>query len=97
VSGFTGWHHFVTTFDGRFVRLYVDSQIKNEVYVGSVNQVIGYNNSNSIIIGAEASGSTTPSGSYWDGKIGTTLIYNRALTAAEVLQNFNNTKSKFGL
>ncbi len=97
VSGFTGWHHFVTTFDGRFVRLYVDSQIKSTVDIGSVNQVIGYNNSNSIIIGAEASGSTTPSGSYWDGKIGTTLIYNRALTAAEVLQNFNNTKSKFGL
>jgi hypothetical protein len=97
VSGFTGWHHFVTTFDGRFVRLYVDSQIKSTVDVGSVNNVIGYNNSNSIIIGGEASGSTTPSGSYWDGKIGTTLIYNRALTAAEVLQNYNNTKSKFGL
>jgi hypothetical protein len=31
------------------------------------------------------------------GRISTTLIYNRALSAAEVLQNYNATKSRFGL
>lgn len=97
VSGFTGWHHFVTTFDGRFVRLYVDAQIKSTVDLGAFGYLIAYDSDNSIIIGAEASGTTSPTGSYWDGKIGSTLIYNRALTASEILQNYNNTKSKFGL
>lgn len=34
---------------------------------------------------------------WWGGKIANTQIYNRALTAEEVLQNFNATKGRFGL
>jgi formylglycine-generating enzyme required for sulfatase activity len=34
---------------------------------------------------------------YWNGNISQVSIYNRALSAAEVLQNFNALKSRFGL
>jgi hypothetical protein len=34
-------------------------------------------------------------GSYFNGRIAQTALYNRALTAAEVLQNYNTTKSRF--
>ena len=34
---------------------------------------------------------------YFNGDIPQTLIYNRALTSSEVLQNYNATKSRFGL
>jgi hypothetical protein len=34
---------------------------------------------------------------YFNGNIYQTLIYNRALSAQEVLQNYNTTKSRFGL
>ena len=34
---------------------------------------------------------------YWDGKIFTGKIYNRALTPQEILQNYNALKSRFGL
>lgn len=34
---------------------------------------------------------------YFSGRISNTKIYNRALSAQEVLQNYNATKSKFGL
>ncbi len=34
---------------------------------------------------------------YWNGNVATTQIYNRALIAAEVLQNYNATKTRFGL
>jgi hypothetical protein len=34
---------------------------------------------------------------YWDGNIPIVRIYNRVLTAAEVLQNYNATKTRFGL
>ena len=32
-----------------------------------------------------------------NGKIGEVMVYNRALSAAELLQNFNATKAKYGL
>ena len=35
--------------------------------------------------------------SYWNGNIATAQIYNRALNASEVLQNFNATRARFGI
>jgi hypothetical protein len=34
---------------------------------------------------------------YYNGRISMVQIYNRALTAAEILQNYNATKTRFGL
>ena len=43
-------------------------------------------------------GSLTVSGSrYYDGKISQTLLYNKVLTAAEVQQNFDAIKGRYGL
>jgi hypothetical protein len=42
----------------------------------------------------------TSNDTFWlpfNGKVSTTQIYNRALSAAEVLQNFNAQKSRFGI
>jgi len=36
-------------------------------------------------------------GNYYNGKVAATQIYNRALSASEVLQNYNATKGRFGL
>jgi hypothetical protein len=36
-------------------------------------------------------------GERWAGRISTVKLYNRALTATEVLQNYNATKTRFGL
>jgi hypothetical protein len=33
----------------------------------------------------------------FQGSIAQVLIFNKALTASEVLQNYNSTKSRFGL
>jgi hypothetical protein len=45
------------------------------------------------VVGDEQDGFSTPFG----GNIAQTLIYNRALSASEVLQNYNVTKTRFGL
>jgi hypothetical protein len=43
-------------------------------------------------------GRTDPTNNiYFKGNISQTLIYNRALSATEVLQNYNATKTRFGL
>lgn len=44
------------------------------------------------IVGAISGG-----GRYWNGNMSQILIYNRALTSDEILQNYNATKSRFGL
>lgn len=49
-----------------------------------------YNTSNPYLIGYNG-------GSWFNGQIGQTTVYNRALSAAEVLQNYNATKGRFGL
>ena len=36
-------------------------------------------------------------GNYFNGTVYTCSIYNRALTAAEVLQNFNATRGRYGI
>ena len=96
VTDLNGWHHFVTTFDGQFAKLYIDGNLENSVDYGSANKTMTYV-SNSIFLGAEAGPSTSPTGSYWQGKIATTSIYNKALTDAEILQNYNSTKIRFSL
>ena len=35
--------------------------------------------------------------SYFDFKISDLLVYNKTLSSTEVLQNYNSTKSRFGL
>lgn len=95
VSNLVGWHHFVTTFDGRYTRLYVDGELKSTIDIGTSGNTISYA-SNGIFVGAEAgSSTTTPEGFYWDGKIGATSIYNRALTELEIAQNYNTTKPRY--
>jgi len=39
----------------------------------------------------------TSSTGYYNGRVSSVKIYNRVLTAAEVLQNYNAQKGRFGL
>ena len=55
-----------------------------ELYIGK-NRVGNQNNPGAIDV------------QYWDGQIGPILIYNRALSAGDVLQNYNAQKGRFGL
>jgi hypothetical protein len=48
-----------------------------------------------LLIGCNPNNNAPLSGWVFNGNISNTLIYNRALTAAEVLQNFNATKTRF--
>lgn len=99
VSSFANesWHHLVTTFDGRYTKIYVDGILGATDDMTSSGNAIQYAFNNSVLIGAEATSTTGTDGFYWNGKISVTRIYNRALNAEEVLQNFNASKSRYGL
>jgi hypothetical protein len=69
---------------------------KNGVSVGSVNHTLNslLNSSTNLYLGSYNNGEYSQ---WFDGKIGITRLYNTALTSADVLQNYNADKSKYGL
>ncbi len=80
------WKHLVLTFSGGAGTLYLNgTSVLNTVYNIS-------NNSYNLFIGAEAN-----AGQYAACNIAQALVYNRALSAAEILQNYNATKRRYGL
>jgi hypothetical protein len=84
----TGWYHIVGTYDGTTINLYI----------------------NNVVTQTQAS-ATTPSRSglgihfmrrwdldnYWGGYLSIVRIYNRALQASEIAQNYAASKGRFGL
>jgi hypothetical protein len=73
-----------------FISLYING-IFNAISSSSNGTFVP--NTKNLTLGAPGTGL----GSYFNGKISNYLIYNKALSAQEIKQNFNATKSRFGL
>ena len=89
------WTHFVGTINGTSAVLY-----KNGVSVNSGTLAFNLSEPVPVGLGAWLSSLTqvTSTDSYVEnGQLANPRIYNRALTAAEVLRNYNADKAKFGL
>jgi len=83
------WHNLVTTFDGDRVRIYTDGiQDKSTPLSGTLRSTVGQNVMISSYLGTAQ---------FFQGNISQVQIYNRALTPGEIQQNYNATKSRFGL
>jgi hypothetical protein len=76
----------------------VRSGITTFFYINGILQKTG---SSSSSIGGSATefriGTNTSGTEQYNGIIYTTQVYNRALSAAEILQNYNSQKSRFNL
>jgi len=83
------WYYITGTFD--------NSNYAHDIYINGVNR--GSSTASSSIQYSQGTLNIPYTGNpvYAKGEIATVSIYNRALTAAEVLQNFNAQKSRFGL
>lgn len=89
------WYNLTITADGTNTKFYTNSLLANTASQGSGAVA----SSPGLSIGSYLSAAIPPSpGNYFfNGNIGSVRIYNRALSSAEVLQNFNIQKSRFGL
>lgn len=77
------------------LKLYVNGVLVNELTAGLVGSIT---NAQNVWIGRSAFDPSIQGGSYpFSGNIGSTFIYNRALTDDEVFTNFMATKTRFGL
>ena len=87
----TDWIHLVTTYDGSNVVTY-----RNGVQVGT-QSLTGDIKNTSGSYGGVVFGRTNHGGSDWfDGRVATIRVYQAALSAAEILDNYNKTKGRFG-
>ena len=99
------WANFVITWDGVFPNT-AGTAVK--IYINGVeNTNVNYNiagtgtrsadtNADPLSFGQSNSTGTTNS-DYYSGSIGIVSLYNRNLTAAEVLQNFNAIRAVYGV
>jgi hypothetical protein len=76
------------------LRLYINGVLDRQATSTNSLYPINFQNTATLSIGNQVIGGNIV---YTNTQISNTQIYNRALTAAEILQNYNATKSRFGL
>ena len=93
----TLWQYLTMVFDGtqtgnsNRLKTYINGSLLTLSYVGIIPPSTGTVNNNLNV------GAYLPGSNYSNGNISQVQIYNRSLSAAEVSQNFNATRTRFGL
>ena len=85
------WHHAVGTFDGATIKVYLNGSLDGST-ASPVTEYKTYT-SQPTTIAAFGSSFQYPT----NIQMGPVRIYNRALTASEITQNYNAQKSRYGL
>ena len=85
------WLHSVIVYDGSNVNFYINGSLDKTQNIGSItfDTGAGY----SVTLGQDPPGSNE----FFNGRISNAKIYNRALSAAEISQNFNALRGRFGI
>ena len=84
------WHNYVATYDNTTLRIYKDGSLFSSGAHSAGGQLKTMPTSTTI-------GLSPGTSEVLDGRLAQVLIYSRALTATEVLQNFNVTRRRFGI
>ena len=88
------WYHVVTTLsEERYVKIYRDGVLK-DTYDHGVGNASFNTNPKAISIGRYVAGGNSMQ---YDGKIGQVRAYARSLSATEILNNFEATRSRYGV
>jgi hypothetical protein len=82
------WYMVTVTYDSSLLKIYLNSDLDSSQAGGT--DITWPETARTPIMG-------TSYNSYFNGNIAIVQIYNRALTAQEVLQNYNATKSRFNI
>ena len=88
----TGWKNITVTYNGATtILIYENGSFTHTTTLGGALNTTA----NAVTIGA--ANPTVYTGYYFTGSIATTQLYNRALSATEIAQNYDAQKSRFGL
>lgn len=88
------WHNIVATYSSGTQTLYIDG-----IYINQQSGItlINYTSIYYYFIGAGWPAGRGLGSTYFNGSISNFYFYNRALSYAEILQNYNSTKGRYGL
>jgi hypothetical protein len=89
------WHHFTMTHNGTKLIAYVNGQVAGEAIFNRFNPVEGGTGIYYAVAGPDTT--SMGDGTYANMRFGGMQVYNVALTASEVDQNFRATRSKYGV
>lgn len=85
----SNWFQVVGTYTSGSRILYINGvQVNSDTQTGTIST-----NSSGMFIGAHGTGT----GYWYNGNLSIVRVYNRALSAAEVLQNFNAARGRYGI
>ena len=80
------WSHITTVWNGTTLFLYINGVERTSIAASAIT-----NSLKRLYIGY------FPSYAVWNGYVSNTKIYNRALTQAEIIQNFNALRGRYGI
>ncbi len=82
------WSEVVITWDGNVAKAYL-----NGLYISDISVGTAAKQTNTFCIGAAASGTNT----FYKGNISNTKVFNISLSPAQIQQNFNSIRPRFGV
>lgn len=88
------WYHVTYSWDGSTIRIYLNGNLESTT--STLQAANGRQNVTILGAGTTPRSIGSRSGSYFNGKISMFRNYNIALSADQVLQNYNATKFRFG-
>lgn len=86
------WYHLVGTYDGATISYYMNASLKNTLSYSGVASSGGNTR-----IARRWDSPDNDSGNFVGGTIPIVRIYNRALSQAEITQNFNQSRGRYGI
>jgi hypothetical protein len=87
-------YQFTSTYDGSIMRVYING-IESGTGLAQIGDI--QTNTQQLTIGVRFNFRAGGNDAFFSGRIYNNKIYNRALSASEVLQNYNAIKSRFNL
>ena len=87
------WYQIIGVYDGSFSNIYINGSYVNRV-ANTINALSNTKPLNIARFGEYQGGTLTR---YFNGRMSQISTYNRALSATEILQNFNATRARFGI
>ena len=90
------WVNIVINWESTIYKIYINNIVKttSAAVGGNVGQLTV---PNTYVIGSFQINNTAVYSGFFPGSVATTKLYNRTLTATEVLQNFQATRTRFGV
>jgi hypothetical protein len=91
-SNINNWNMYASSWDGSTIRAYVNGSL---VTSSNFTGTLATNDTGSLLVGKDDT--TVDSTRYINGNISIAMQYNRALTDAEITENFNAFRVRYGI